>query len=57
MRLAPADLDDDAILTVLRAALAADGDCKAAVATVMAQQRCPQCGVYDLALTIPRATT
>ena len=54
---APADLDDDAILTALRAALAADGDRKAAVATVMAQTGAPKRRVYDLALTIPRATT
>ncbi len=49
-----ADLDDDVILAALRTALAADGDRKAAVATVMSHTGAPKRRVYDLALTIPR---
>jgi 16S rRNA (cytidine1402-2'-O)-methyltransferase len=49
-----ADLDDDAILAALHTALAADGDRKAAVATVMAQTGAAKRRVYDLALAIPR---
>ena len=48
------ELTDDAILDALRAALEADDDRKAAVATVMAQTGAPKRRVYDLALQLPK---
>lgn len=49
------ELTDDAILDALRAALVADDNRKAAVATVMAQTGAPKRRVYDLALRLPKS--
>ncbi len=49
------DLSDEAILDALRAALGADDDRKAAVATVMLQTGAPKRRVYDLALQLPKS--
>ena len=48
------DLSDEALLDALRAALGADDDRKAAVATVMLQTGAPKRRVYDLALLLPK---
>jgi 16S rRNA (cytidine1402-2'-O)-methyltransferase len=49
------DLTDEVLLDALRAALAADDNRKAAVATVMAQTGAPKRRVYDLALQLPKS--